>query len=103
MSLFISFVPVNVSAEKLTQYFDDMFGANVFVQLGPVRTNSYNIRYKTARIRVVEETRQLAHFIREIKTHNSSTFTAEKTDYTVRLGEQDFVAPTTSGFKARIV
>lgn len=94
VSFIIDSVPLAITREKIKQLFNDLYDATVSVRFGPNCINEYGMHYKTAMIHVFTETRELAHFIDQIKKRGSVTFTAERTDYTVRIAETS-VLPVT--------
>jgi len=94
ISLIIDAVPLAVTREKIGQFFNDLYDATVSVRFGPNCINENGTYYKTAMIHVFTETRELAHFIDQIKKRGSVTFTAEKNDYKVRISDTS-VLPVT--------
>jgi len=85
MSLFISFVPPQITVDDLERVFDETFGATVMVYFGNVKTNTFGKQFKTASIEVLGNTPEMTHFISQVKRFESSVFTAEKVTYTVRM------------------
>jgi hypothetical protein len=85
MSLFISFVPPQVTVEDLERVFDETFGATVMVYFGKLKTNTFGKQFKTASVEVLGNTPEMTHFISQVKRFDSNVFTAEKVTYTVRM------------------
>ena len=88
MSLFISFVQPNVTIGYMVQAFEDTFGADVAVQFGEVKKNQYGIHYKTAKVNILDTTRDLEHFKTQIRQHGNATFFHHAKDsWSVKLVE----------------
>jgi len=93
ISLIIDAVPLAVTRDKIEQLFNDLYDATVSVRFGQTQINTHGTQYKTAKIHVFAETRELAHFIDQIKKRGSSTITAENIEYVIHLDSS--VLPTT--------
>ena len=87
MYLFIGFVPVQVSEEKLTDAFLETFGASVLVRFSQEKVKN-DSKYKSATVEVVTSSRVLTHFMSQIDEYGSNTFLADKNTYIVRYAKE---------------
>jgi hypothetical protein len=88
MSLFIGFVPVQVSAQALTDAFAETFGASVLVRLSKEKVNKNNLKHTSATIDIVTSSRALTHFLSEVDEYGSNTFVADKNKYRVQYAKE---------------
>jgi hypothetical protein len=88
MSLFIGFVPAHVSVEQLTAAFEETFSATVMVKLSKDKVNKNDVKYKSATIDIISNSRDLSHFISQIDDYGSNTFISDRQHYRVQHGKQ---------------
>lgn len=88
MSLFIGFVPVQVSEQSLTDAFAETFGATVMVRLSKEKVNKNNLKYTSAVVDIITPSRSLGHFLSEIDEYGSNTFIADKNKYRVQYNKE---------------
>lgn len=94
MSLFISFVPSNMTVDDLERIFDETFGATVMVHFSKEKTNTFGKKFKSASVEVLGNTPEMTHFISQVKRYDSNSFTAETVTYTVRMDTRTTRADT---------
>ena len=88
MTLFIGFVPVHVSLEQLTNAFAETFGATVMVRFSKEKVNKNDVKYKSATIDIISNSRDLGHFISQLDDYGSNTFLSDKQSYRVQYAKK---------------